>query len=192
LVDAQYGLPGDRVNVKPILGGIDWLIAKVGEVKCICGIGAPEVRYRMIKQVEALGASFCTIIHPSIIMSRWVTIGTGSVITAGCILTNQIQIGDHVHLNLDCTVGHDAILQAFVTVSPGVHISGKVTLEEGCFIGTGANIIERRRIGAWSMIGAGSTVIHDVPANATAVGAPAKVIKTRPPGWHRDDQHDTS
>lgn len=71
------------------------------------------------------------------------------------------------------------MLEDFAILSPGVHISGYVTLGEGCYIGTGANIIDRKTIGAWSVVGAGSVVINDVPPYSTTVGVPAKIIKIR-------------
>jgi serine acetyltransferase len=57
-------------------------------------------------------------------------------------------------------------------------------LGKGCYIGTGANIIEGINIGEWSIIGAGSAVIREVQANTTVVGVPGKTIKTRKPLWY--------
>ncbi len=54
----------------------------------------------------------------------------------------------------------------------------KVIIEENAYIGAGVNIIRGVRIGKNSVIGAGSVVIHDIPANSVAVGNPARVIKT--------------
>ncbi|MRR59342.1 MAG: transferase, partial [Deltaproteobacteria bacterium] len=105
-------------------------------------------------------------------------------IAAGCILTNQIRIGDHVQMNLDCTVGHDTTIEDFSTVCPGTHISGNVTIRSGCFIGTGVNIINRLEIGEWSVIGAGSTLIRNVPPNSTVVSEYAKVLVQREDGWY--------
>jgi serine acetyltransferase len=65
-----------------------------------------------------------------------------------------------------------------------VHISGNVKLSKGCFIGTGANIIEKIHIEEWSIVGAGSTIIRNVPANTTVVGVPGNVIRTRESGWY--------
>ena len=45
------------------------------------------------------------------------------------------------------------------------------------WIGSGANILPGVSIGDNSIIGAGSIVIKDIPANSVAVGIPAKVIK---------------
>ena len=180
ITDPEYQKPGEVIHDAPVLGGFDWLAAHAAEVKAICGVGSPSTRQRMIEQAAKLGIGFFSVIHPRAITTRWMTMGEGTIITAGCILTNNITLGDHVHLNLDCTVGHDAVLEDFVTVSPGVHISGNVTLKSGSFIGTGANIIEGKTIGVGSVVGAGSVVVKDIPDHVTAVGIPAKPIKTNP------------
>lgn len=184
IVDSQFGVPGQLVNDKPILGDFQWLSEHVGEYSVICAVGAPEKKLALVERARWIGCRFATIIHPTVLMTRWVEIGEGTIITAGCILTNRIRVGTHVQINLGSTVGHDAELKDFVTLAPGVHISGNVVLNHGAYIGTGTNIIERVTIGEWAIIGAGSTVIRDIPANATAVGAPAVAIKERRPGWH--------
>lgn len=185
IVDAEYGSPGTNINDKPILGDYSWLAENSNNVHVICGVGAPEIRLELVERAKNLGVSFCSITHPTATMTRWVTIGEGTAITAGCIFTNRIVVGNHIHINLDCTVGHDVIIEDFVTIAPGAHISGNVNLQEGCFIGTGVNIIEKKTIGAWSIVGAGSTIVDDVPANTTVVGVPGRIIKTRPKDWYR-------
>lgn len=184
VVDPQYGTPGTIINDKPILGGFDWLERHAGEIHVTCAVGPSHHRYQLVQRAAALNCRFINLIHPSVIMTRWITLGEGVVIMAGCILTNQIQIGSHVHVNVDCTVGHNAVLQDFATLSPGVHISGNVTVGAGCFVGTGANIIEKLTLGEWSILGAGSAIVRNVPPNATVVGVPGKVIEDRRPGWH--------
>ncbi len=184
VVDQEFGSPGTIVNGKPILGGFDWLERNAGHVKVICGVGAPQERYRLVSSAKNLGCEFTTVIHPSVIMTDWIEMGVGNVITAGCTLTNQIKLGDHVHLNLGCTIGHDVVIESFVTTAPGVHVSGNVKIGQGASIGTGVNIIEKVTIKDWATVGAGAAVISDVPPNATVVGVPARVVKTKDPGWH--------
>ena len=184
IVDPQFGSPGTLINEKPVLGGFDWLSNASKDILAICGVGLSHHRYQLVRRAEAVKCRFFSVIHPGAVLTRWIQLGEGVVITAGSVLTNQIRLGNHVQVNLDCTVGHDAILEDFVTLAPGVHISGNVTLREGAYVGTGCNVIEDIEIGKWSTIGAGSAVVRDVPANATAVGVPARVIKEREQGWH--------
>ncbi len=56
--------------------------------------------------------------------------------------------------------------------------SGKVTIEDNVFIGTGTIILKGVRIGRDSIIGAGSVVTSDIPAGSVAAGNPCKVIMT--------------
>ncbi len=184
IVDAQYGAPGTEVNGKPILGGFDWVAKHSPSVQLICGVGAPQHRSKLIRRAEASGGRFVSVVHPTATLTRWIDMGEGVVITAGCVLTNRIWLGNHVHLNLLTTVGHDGLLGDFATTAPGVNLSGNVTLGEGAYVGSGANVIEKVSIGRWAIVGAGSTVIRDVPANTTCVGTPATAIKERPDGWH--------
>jgi sugar O-acyltransferase (sialic acid O-acetyltransferase NeuD family) len=183
IVDPQYGAPGTYVNDKPILGSFDWL-AEHKDVQVLCAVGPPELRLRLVRRAEQMGVQFCSIVHPSAILTRWTTMGKGVAIAESCTLGTQIQIGNNVQMNMGCNIGHDALVEDFVTLAAGVNIAGNVTLREGCYIGIGANIIERKEIGAWSIVGAGSTILENVPYNSTVVGVPGKVIKTRPDGWH--------
>jgi len=184
IVDSPFGTPGTSVNAKPILGDFAWLADNAKKVKAICGVGASDHRFGLIKRAEETGVRFCNAIHPRAVMTSWVNLGHGTVVTAGAVLTNQIHLGNHVHVNLNCTIGHDAVAEDFVTLAPGVNVSGRVTLRQGCYVGTGANIIENIEIGAWSIVGAGATIVKDVPRDVTVLGNPGKVTKARPEGWH--------
>jgi sugar O-acyltransferase (sialic acid O-acetyltransferase NeuD family) len=176
---------GTKINDSSVIGDFSWF--KTPEALCVLatvGVGAPEVRRKLVERVVELGVDFVTLVDPTVVASPFVTIGKGTVICPGVILTNNITLGEHVHLNLDSTVGHDAIMEDFTTTAPGAHINGKNLLKEGAYVGTGANFIEKVTVGEWAIIGAGACVVKDIPANTTAVGCPAKVIKTREKGWH--------
>jgi sugar O-acyltransferase (sialic acid O-acetyltransferase NeuD family) len=162
----------------PILGGFEWFkTVDKSDIKVICGVGNPKVKKYFVEKAESLGLEFCSVIHPNVRMSKYIEVGKGTVITAGNIITTQVKIGNHVSLNLDCTIGHDDVIEDYCNIAPGAHISGNVTLKEGVDFGTGAVILQGVTIGKWSIIGAGAVVIDDIPEGVTAVGVPAKVIK---------------
>ena len=58
-----------------------------------------------------------------------------------------------------------------------VNISGNDRIGEGVMFGSGSTIIQGKNVGMAAIIGAGAVVTKDIPAGATVVGIPAKVIK---------------
>jgi acetyltransferase-like isoleucine patch superfamily enzyme len=82
-----------------------------------------------------------------------------------------------VVVNTGATVDHDCVLEDGVHISPGCHLAGAVVCSVDVFVGTGAAVIPGVRIGARAIIGAGATVIADVPPEVLAIGCPARVKK---------------
>jgi sugar O-acyltransferase (sialic acid O-acetyltransferase NeuD family) len=169
-----------ELNGFPVLS-----LAKAAELHPAAGVlatvGQPRVRERMIAKAAELGLRpTAALVHPNVEYDhQYVTFGEGVVVCAGTILTVNIEVESHVQINLDCTVGHDAVLRAYSTLSPGVHISGNVTLEMCSFFGTGAVTVQGLPerpllIGADSTVGAGAVVTKDVAAGTTVVGIPAR------------------
>lgn len=166
----------------PVLGGFSWLERERGKrFAVLCAIGNPTVRRRLVGRAVALGLAFCSIVHPSVNISPWVEIGPGSIICAGSTVTTHVRFGAHVTVNVGCTVSHDAVIGDYCNINPGCRIAGAVNLGAGVDLGIGTMVIQNRRIGEWSTIGAGAVVTKDVPSYVTAVGVPCRVIKVREP-----------
>lgn len=86
-----------------------------------------------------------------------------------------ITIGNEVTIASGCRIlAHDASI-GYLTRSTRV---GVVEIGDHCFIGADTTILPNVRIGAWSIIGAGSVVTKDIPPRCVAVGSPARVICT--------------
>lgn len=177
-LDDNDTLHGKKEGGYLILGGIELLKELKSEVWVVCAVGAARVRKTIVEKVHTFSnVRFATLIDPDVTLSDRVSIGEGSIICAGSIMTVDIRIGQHVILNLDCTIGHDACLEDFVTVYPSVNVSGNVLVKECAELGTGTQIIQGKTIGTQTIVGAGAVVVRDLPEKCTAVGSPAKPIK---------------
>lgn len=123
---------------------------------------------------------------------RGVAIGSGFKCIDGyeenISIDEYAAIGRNVHLwNFNrITIGRFCMIAADVTVSNGWHdkntlepASGPTDIGHGSWIGTGARIVGSVTIGNNAIVGAGSLVMRDVPANGIVAGVPARVIGMR-------------
>lgn len=175
-IDDNESRWGTKENDYVVLGGCDYL-KTLGEVYAVCAIGAAKVRKSVIEKIQESSIKFATLIDPSVLISKRVEVGEGTIICANSILTVDIKIGKHVIINLDCTIGHDNIIDDFVTIYPSVNVSGNVHLGECSELGTGMQIIQGKTVAKNTIIGAGAVVVRDIEVSGTYVGSPAKKIK---------------
>ena len=177
-LDDNENMEGKIVNGYPVLGTTENANLYT-QAYFVCAIGASHIREKIIKRIKKNNPDiqFATLIDPTVEKSELVSIGEGTIICANTIITVNISIGCHVIINLDCTIGYDAILRDYVTLYPSVNVSGMTNIGYAVELGTGMQIIQGKAIGDYSIIGAGAVVVKDIPARCTAVGSPAKPIK---------------
>lgn len=177
-MDDDDSIQGKTINGYNVLGKASD-IEKYRNVYFVVAVGASKLRKKIVENLKAINPEikFGTIIDPSVEMSDFVVIGEGTIICAHSIITVNISIGRHTIINLDCTIGHDAVLQDFVTLYPSVNVSGLTNIGHAVELGTGMQIIQGKTVGDYSIVGAGAVIVKDIPAKCTAVGSPAKPIK---------------
>lgn len=169
------------LNGKPVHPFADF-VKLHPDARIAIGIGDPTTRRSIAEKCAQAGLSFATLWHKNVERSEFVEVGEGVIICAGSILTVNIELGAHVHVNLDCTIGHDVIIGDYSTLSPGVHVSGNVTIGKNVYIGTGANIINGTAekplvMGDGCVIAAGACVTGDTDPSTLYAGVPAKPKK---------------
>lgn len=181
VLDDADASQGRTLSDVPVLGRVaDWV--RHPQARFVVGIGAPRTRRAVVQKMLSLGRpSFATLVHRSVQHSAYIEFGAGSMVTAGCILTTQIQIHEHVIVNIGSTVGHDTVIEDFVTIAPIVAVSGNVHLQAGAEVGTGSSLKQGVRIGRGAMVGMGSVVTKDVDDADLVMGAPARSARRLEP-----------
>lgn len=177
-IDDNSDINGAMIGGYPVLGNSE-SVANYMDAYYVCAVGSSKVREKIINKVTNYlpTIKFATLIDPDVQISDRVEIGEGTIICAGSIITVDIKIGKHNIINLDCTIGHDAVMGDYVTLYPSVNVSGITHLEKCCELGTGCQIIQTKKVGCYSIVGAGAVIVKDIPEKCTAVGSPAKPIK---------------
>ena len=173
---------GEMINNFPVLGGTNDINDIMKDTAIVISIAVPHIRKKIRNKIINKFVTFPTLVHPNVLIGTdSVVIGEGNIICASNIITVNIEIGNFIILNLQCTVGHDTVIKDYCSFMPTVNISGEVIIEEGVYVGTGAKIINLLTIGENTIVGSGAVVAKSLPANCTAVGIPAKPIK-----FHKD------
>ena len=155
------------------LGDDGWLRHADAEFFTV-GIGDPQTRKRLVELYLASGLMPTTLVHPTANVGRRSSLGIGSVVCAGAVISTNVHIGAYATVNPNATIGHDARLKDFVSINPGAIISGEVSVGNYALIGAGAVVLEKLSIGEGSVVGAMACVTRDVADRATVKGIPAR------------------
>lgn len=147
-------------------------------------VGDNWTRSKLVASVRSAAPTmqFPPAIHPSAQIGKNVTIGQGTVVMAGVVVNSNSTIGDFCILNTNCSVDHDTQLGDYVSFAPKSCTGGGARIGNFSAICLGTNVIDRITIGEHTVIGAGSTVLHDQPSCIVAYGTPARKTSDRQPG----------
>lgn len=147
------------------------------EYEVLVAIGDPRDRFDMVQKLPS-NTKYFTFIHPSAqVLGNDVTISEGSIVCAGCVITTNVNIGKHAHLNLQTNVGHDCEIGDYFTTAPGVKISGNCKIYDCVYIGTNASIRQKISIHSMATIGMNAAVAKNIESPGIYAGVPAKLIK---------------
>ena len=114
-----------------------------------------------------------------------------------CVYGKNIYLGDHVFLNVLCTVldcnevhiGNHVMIGPNVQIytpahelqvearNQGLEVANAILIEDNVWIGGGAILLPGVRVGRNAVVGAGAVVTRAVPANTVVAGNPARVIR---------------
>jgi sugar O-acyltransferase (sialic acid O-acetyltransferase NeuD family) len=142
----------------------------------VVAIGNNATRYAKQLELSAGGANFRVLAHPSALISKYAKIKLGTVVMANAVVNPFSNIGSSCIINSGCIIEHDCKLADGVHISPNASLAGGVKVGKNTWVGLGANVKQLVQIGSNSTIGAGSTVLYNIPSDVTAVGSPARVI----------------
>ncbi len=148
------------------------------EAGVVVSIAHPVVRRRISERLQADKVNQPVVTHHALELSERVVLGEGCVLCPGSRLTVDIIFGVGVHINLNCTIGHDVVIGDFCTLAPGVHVSGCVSIGKNVFIGTGASILNGTfdkplTVGDGCVIAAGACLTKSAEAHTLYAGVPA-------------------
>ena len=148
------------INGYQIIGGMDLLETLPLDTYVVIAIANYNVKKKIVNKINNK-FKFATIIDPKVYIHDYMTIGEGTIIYEGAIITANIQVGNHVIISPKCGIGHDSIIKDYVSLLWNVNVSGNDVIEEGVMMGSGSTIIQGKKIGKGSIIGAPAKVVKE-------------------------------
>ncbi len=177
-LDDREELHGTQVNGRTVLSGSRWLSDHPGHA-VVVAVGNTSARRSIVDRLRHTGATFPAVLAAGTITGDGSTFGQGSIVLPGVVITTNVRVGDFVLLNPQVSISHDGVVGGYCSLGPGVRLAGNVEVGEGSDLGTSASAIPGTCIGRNVILGAGACVVQDLPDNVTAVGVPARVVRSR-------------
>lgn len=144
--------------------------------------GEPTTRRLLYKRLKELELSTTKVIDPEFNLSRFSSLGSGTIMHTGAIITVNVHIGKGCLINKHVVIGHDVNVGNYSVLSPNVTVGGNTNIGDSCYLGSGALIKNGITIGENSIIGMGAVVLNDVEPNSVMVGNPAKLLRKNETG----------
>ncbi|TEA79953.1 acetyltransferase [Allopusillimonas ginsengisoli] len=169
------------INGHQVLRYQEFLNYKAYKKYIVIAIANSLIREKLATQCTNDNIAFINVAAANTVILDDVQIGEGSVLSSFSMLTCNIKVGCHFHLNHYSYVAHDCVIGDFVTFAAGVRCSGNVVVGDHVYIGSGAVLKQGTPdnpliIGNNAVIGMGAIVTKDVPPNVTVVGNPARLL----------------
>ncbi|MDR1953156.1 MAG: NeuD/PglB/VioB family sugar acetyltransferase [Clostridiales Family XIII bacterium] len=177
-VDDNEVIHGSAINDIPVLGGRDLFKQRraAREIYAVIAIADVKIRKAIAEDLDGF-VTWENIIHPAAIVSAHCEIGRGNIVQAFCSVSANARFGNHCIFNAGSLLGHDAILEDYVSVMRRCDVNGHVRLRTGVYLGSSVLIVPDVTIGENAFLCAGSAIFKDVDDDAVMIGNPAKRIR---------------
>jgi len=175
LLDDDPARRGTSVSGVPVVGGTDEITRYVDRGVVVC-VGRGAGRRAVVARLTGLGVApnhYTSVVHPSVDMPAGCTVGAGSILLAGVVLTADVSLGRHVVAMPHVTFTHDDVVEDFATFAAGVTLGGGVHVGEAAYLGMQASVRENLTVGADATLGMAAALLHDLPVGETWAGGPA-------------------
>lgn len=171
---------GKEILSTKVIGTDDDIPQYVDKADFVITVGFiknPATRIKLFHRVKEAGGKLATIIASTAHVSKYATIGEGTVVMHHAFVNAGAKIGNNAILNTFTSIEHDAVIGDQCHISTGAIVNGDCNVGERCFIGSRSVLIHGTKVCDSVIIGSGSVIVKDIWEQGIYVGVPANRIK---------------
>lgn len=172
---------GKQVLDYKVIGVDDDIPEYVGKAEFMITVGFiknPAIRIKLYNKVKEAGGKLATIIASTAHVSRYATLGEGTVVMHNAFINAGAQIGNNVILNTCTNIEHDVVVGDQCHISTGTMVNGDCKVGKNVFVGSQSVLANGITIGEDIIIGAGSVVRKSIDEKGIYAGNPA-ILKVK-------------
>lgn len=167
---------GKEILSTKVIGTDDDIPAYVDKAEFIVTVGFikdPTIRIKLYNKIKEAGGKLATIVASTAYVSKYATLGEGTVVLHQAFVNAGVQVGKNVILNTATNIEHDAEIGDHCHISTGTMVNGECKVGERCFIGSQSVLANCITIGDDIIVGAGSFVRKSITEKGIYAGNPA-------------------
>lgn len=162
-----YKIIATDEDLERLLAESKFFFVTIGQIK------SSQLRENFYTKLNNLKAKLPVITSPYSTVSKYASIGAGSVIMHRALVNAGVKIGHNCIINSNSIIEHDSQIGDHCHISTSAVVNGDCKIKSGSFIGSNSTISHGVTIMENNIIGAGSVVIRDTERDGTYVGNPA-------------------
>ena len=172
---------GKEILSTKVIGTDDDIPSYVDKAEFVITVGFiknPSTRIKLYNRVKEVGGKLATIIASTAYVSKYATIGEGTVVMHKAFVNAGAKVGNNAIINTCCNIEHDAVIGDHSHISTGTMINGECEVGRRCFIGSQSVLVNTVTVRDDIVLGAGSLVSKSLHVKGIYSGNPP-VLKNR-------------
>lgn len=138
----------------------------------------PSIRIKLYNRVKEAGGTLATIVASTAHVSKYATLGEGTIVMHQAIVNAGAKIGANCIINTFSNIEHDVVIGNQCHISTGTMVNGDCKIGERVFIGSQSVLANRIEVGDDVIVGAGSVVRKSISCKGIYAGNPA-ILKSK-------------
>lgn len=170
---------GTECRYGKVLGNIDTLNEWREPVDVVIAIGSCKYLELISSKIKNPNIEFPNLIAPNCFFfdKNDVRMGKGNILTFGCRISCNVEIGNFNVLNGMVSLGHDVKIGDYNVMLPETRISGQTVIDNANFFGARSFVAQCLKIGRYTKISAGSVVMTKTKDGFLYLGNPARKVE---------------